>query len=136
MDNNFIIVPVLVQVFLTLGLYVYLAIAKSRAAARGQVNEERRALYEDAWPETVQKINNSIRNQFEVPVLFYVLVFIFWTENSVNIYIHVLAWLFVLSRLIHAYIHTRTNYVPHRRKFFTIGWFLILIIAIVAVSNI
>jgi len=135
MNNNLIFAPVLLQVCLTLGLYIYLAIAKSRAVSQGQVNEERRALYEDAWPEAVRKINNSVKNQFEAPILFYVLVFIFWATNSVNIYIHILAWLFALSRLLHAYIHTGTNYVPHRRKVFTIGCFFILIMTIVLTAN-
>ena len=117
MNNNLIFLPVLLQVMLTLGLYIYLAAAKSRAVKLGQVNEDRRALYEDAWPESVQKINNAIRNQFEVLVLFYVLVSVFWSVGMVNAFTYLLAWLFVLSRLAHAYVHTGSNFVPLRRKF-------------------
>jgi len=117
MNNNLIFLPVLLQVMLTLGLYIYLAAAKSRAVKLGQINEERRALYEDAWPESVQKINNAIRNQFEVLVLFYVLVSVFWSVGMVNAFTYLLAWLFVLSRLAHAYVHTGSNFVPPRRKF-------------------
>lgn len=117
MNNNLIFLPVLLQVMLTLGLYIYLAAAKSRAVKLGQINEERRALYEDAWPESVQKINNAIRNQFEVLVLFYVLVSVFWSVGMVNAFTYLLAWLFVLSRLAHAYVHTGSNFVPLRRKF-------------------
>ena len=117
MNNNLIFLPVLLQVMLTLGLYIYLAAAKSRAVKLGQINEERRVLYEDAWPESVQKINNAIRNQFEVLVLFYVLVSVFWSVGMVNAFTYLLAWLFVLSRLAHAYVHTGSNFVPLRRKF-------------------
>ena len=126
MNNNLIFIPVLLQVMLTLGLYIYLAVAKSRALKLGEVDEERRALYEDAWPVSVQKINNAIRNQFEVPVLFYVLVSVFWSVGMVNIFTHVLACLFVLSRFAHAYVHTGSNYVPLRRKLFTIGCFILI----------
>ena len=134
MNNNLIFLPVLLQVILTLGLYIYLAVAKTQALKRGEVNEERRALYEDAWPQSVQKINNAIRNQFEVPVLFYVLVSVFWSVGMVNFFTHVLAWLFVLSRFAHVYVHTGSNYVPVRRKFFTIGCVLLILMALWAIG--
>ena len=55
------------QILLTITVYVALVVAKSRAIQAGQVDLARRALHADAWPESVQKINNNIRNQFEVP---------------------------------------------------------------------
>ena len=126
MDNNYIFVPVIIQVALTLWLYIYLAMAKSQAVKLGEVNEDRRALHGDAWPDSVLKINNCIRNQFEVPVLFYVLIGILWSIGGINIYVHIAAWIFVLSRIVHAVIHTGSNYVPLRRKLF-MGGFCILI---------
>ena len=134
MNNNLIFIPVLLQVMLTLGLYIYLAAAKSRALKLGDVDEERRALYEDAWPQSVQKINNAIRSQFEVPVLFYVLVSIFWSLGMVNVITHVLACLFVLSRIAHVYVHTGSNFVPLRRKFFTIGCLILITMAVWAIG--
>lgn len=126
MENNLIFAPVIVQVALTLWLYIALAIAKSQAVKRGEVNEERRALHDDAWPDSVLQINNNIRNQFEVPVLFYVLIGILWGIDAVNIYIHIAAWIFVISRIIHMAVHTGSNYVPLRRKVFTSGCFVLI----------
>ena len=128
MTQSLIALPVLMQVSLTLMLYVALGIAKSRATKRGEVNEDRRALHDDAWPDSVQKINNNIRNQFEVPVLFYVTVFVLWGLEAVDMTALILAWGFVASRLVHAYIHTGSNYVPLRRRVFSIG--VILVIAL------
>jgi hypothetical protein len=121
MESNYIFAPVIIQVALTLWLYIYLAIAKSRAVKLGEVNEVRRALHDDAWPDSVLKVNNCIRNQFEVPVLFYVLIGILWGIGSIDIYVHIAAWIFVLSRIAHAFIHTGSNYVPLRRKLFMAG---------------
>ncbi len=132
MNQNLIFLPVLVQIALVIALYVYLAIAKSRASQRGEVDEDRRALYDDAWPESVLKINNCIRNQFEVPVLFYVLIFILWSLGAVNIVVHVVSWLFVATRIVHAYIHTGSNYVPLRRSVFSIGVLILLVLSLVA----
>jgi len=116
----------MVQVALTLGLYIHLGLAKSRATQQGMVDESRRALHDDAWPDSVMQVNNCIRNQFEVPVLFYVLTFVLWSINSVNIFVHAAAWLFVFSRIVHALIHTRSNYVPLRRKIFTLGCLILI----------
>lgn len=126
MEDNYIFAPVIVQVALTLWLYIYLAIAKSRAVKSGEVDEARRALHDDAWPDSVLQINNCIRNQFEVPVLFYVLVGVLWATGGINVYIQLAAWGFVISRIGHAVIHTGSNYVPLRRKLFMVGSFILI----------
>ena len=126
MANDYFFFPVIIQVALTLWLYIYLAIAKSRAVKLGDVDEDRRALHDDAWPDSVLQINNCIRNQFEAPLLFYVLIVILWSIGGANIYVHVAAWVFVLSRIGHAFIHTGSNYVPLRRKYFMAGCFILI----------
>ncbi len=127
MKENYIFLPVLVQIGLVFWLYIYLAIAKSRAMKAGLVDEQRRALHNDAWPDSVLQVNNCIRNQFEVPVLFYVLVIILLVTHRINIAMHVLAWVFVLSRIFHAYIHVGSNYVPNRRRVFMFGCLILII---------
>ncbi len=128
-----ILLPVLVQVFLTMMIYIALAIAKTRAIKRGQVDLTRRALHADAWPESVLKINNSIRSQFEVPTLFYLVTMILWLLDSAGIVAQVLAWLFVTSRFVHAYIHLGSNYVPKRLVVFMFGFVVVLIMLGMAV---
>ena len=76
MNSNLIFLPAIVQILLTMLVFIGLAVAKSIAAKSGEVNEERRALYDDAWHESVIKFNKNIRNQFELPVLFYILCII------------------------------------------------------------
>lgn len=127
-----IFVPLLAQILLTLIVYIGLAVAKSRAVKQGQVDPTRRALHDDAWPESVQKLNNNIRNQFEVPVLFYVLVVVLFQLGASGAVPQVLAWLFVLSRIAHAYIHTGSNYVPARRAVFMFGCLVVLAMLVVA----
>jgi hypothetical protein len=132
MNQNLIFLPVIVQIALVIALYVYLGIAKSKALQSGEVDKGRRALHDDAWPESVIKINNCIRNQFEVPVLFYVLTLILWSLGAVNIVVHVVSWSFVATRIVHAYIHTGSNYVPLRRRVFSIGVLLLLVLGLFA----
>ena len=130
MNSHLILLPVLLQVLLTITLYIKLNIVKVRAAKAGDVNEERRSLHDDAWPDYVLKINNCIRNQFEVPILFYVLAISFALINAVDLSVLIMSCLFVASRVAHAYIHTGSNYVPARRKIFTFGVIIVLVMAL------
>ena len=131
MNSQLIIFPLLAQVFLTLALYITLNVFKVRATKAGDVDESRRGLYDDAWPDYVLKVNNCIRNQFEVPVLFYVLSMSLLIVDAVDLTVLVLSWLFVVSRIAHAYVHTGSNHVPTRRKIFTFGVAVVLIMAII-----
>jgi hypothetical protein len=134
MNRNLIFLPVLAQVLLTLGVYVYLGVAKAKALKLGQVDLQRRALHEDAWPDSVRQVSNNIRNQFETPVLFYALVFVLWGLQAVNAFSLTLAGGYFLARLAHAYVHLGSNYVPWRRRIFTISCLLLVGMILLAVS--
>ena len=129
MTRDWIFVPVIVQVLLTLLVYVRLIKVKVLEIRAGRVNMERRALHEDAWPESVLQINNNIRNQFELPVLFYVMCVVLWQLNAVTALALAAATAFALSRVTHAVIHLTTNYLPHRRRAFTAGWWALAFMA-------
>lgn len=130
MTDNTIFLTIIVQIILTFWLYGYLAVAKSRASKLGLVDEARRGLHDDAWPENILQINNCIKNQFELPVLFYALIFIAWATSNADFVIHMLAWLFVATRIIHAVIHTGSNFVPLRRRFFMAGCLSLMLMAL------
>ena len=132
MSRNPILAPVLVQVLLTLSVYVALIRAKSRALKAGQTDLKRRALYDDAWPESVIQVNNNIRNQFELPVLFYALAFTLWALDAMHYAALAAAWLFALSRIVHAWVHIGPNTQPLRRRAFTFGWAMVAMMALLA----
>lgn len=130
MASHWIVIPLILQVFLACALYVALVRVKKREAAQGNVDESRRSLHADAWPDSVLKINNCIRNQFEVPVLFYILILCQLSLGSIDLISHALAWLFVFSRYTHAWEHTGSNRIPRRRALFSIGVYIVLLLAI------
>ncbi|MBL0162569.1 MAG: MAPEG family protein [Xanthomonadales bacterium] len=131
-SSETIFLPLLLQVLLTITVYVALAVAKARASKQGLVDLERRALHADAWPENVQKINNNLRNQFELPVLFYILIVVLYQLGAVDVVAQALAWLFVASRVAHVCIHTGANIVPVRRGVFMFGCMVILAMLVLA----
>jgi len=125
-EQKLIFLPVLVQMLLVVSMYFALAVAKTRAIKAGLVDNQRRALHEDAWPESVQKINNNIRNQFQLPVLFYVLATVLYLLNAVGLLTLWFAWAFVVSRIVHALIHAGPNAVPVRFLAWLLGFVCVL----------
>jgi hypothetical protein len=132
MTRDWIFVPLIFQVLLTLLVYLRLLRVKKRAAAAGQVDRTRVALHDNAWPDYVVQVNNNIRNQFELPVLFYVLSIVLWLLDAVHDVAIAAATIFVVSRIIHAGIHLSINAVPPRRHTFTIGWLAVFVLAMLA----
>ena len=121
MQDQWVFLPAVVQILLTIVLMACLAVSRARASRLGLVDESRRALHDDAWPDNVIQVSNCVRNQFETPVLFYVLLILLWLTQGISVFVHVFAWLYVISRVAHALVHVRSNYVPLRRGIFIAG---------------
>ncbi len=121
MASTLILGPVLAQVGLTLAVFVLLLLRKSVAVKSGQVDRQKVALDNKSWPDQVVQASNNIANQFETPILFYVLCLSALALNAVSGWLIVLAWGYVLSRCVHCYIHVSSNYVPLRMKVFAVG---------------
>lgn len=136
MAKNLIFLPVLIQVLLTIIVFIWLGIAKSKAIKLGQVDLEKRALHPEAWPDTVLKISNNINNQFETPVLFYTLAITLWALDAVDIFALLFAWGFVATRIAHVYIHTGSNIVAIRRRFFTLGCVFLMLLMLLGFKSI
>jgi hypothetical protein len=132
MISNQIFLPVLVQILITISGYLLLGVRKSRAVKSNNVDLEKAALDNDAWPDYVLVVSNNIRNQFQVPVLFYVLCILFYSIDAVSAMVLYLAWAFVISRAIHAYIHMSSNFVPARFTVFTIGFIIMIVMVVFA----
>ncbi len=135
MSSNHIFWPVLAQVLLTLVMFIILGARKAKAIKAGKVNREQAALDNRVWPEYVVKVSNNIANQFEVPMLFYILCVVLFSINAAGTVAIVLAWLFVASRYAHAWVHVGSNYVPVRMPLFMVGCLVLLSMLAVAASK-
>ncbi len=135
MSSNHIFWPVLAQVLLTLVMFIFLGARKAKAIKAGKVNREQAALDNRVWPEYVVKVSNNIANQFEVPILFYILCVVLYSINAAGTVAIVLAWLFVASRYAHAWVHVGSNYVPVRMRLFMVGCVVLLSMLAVAASK-
>src|SRR5579864_5905692 len=114
MSVQMILLPLFVEVILTLVLLFWMAALRTGDFSSGAVQPERIALREPNWPKRTTQVANSFSNQFELPVLFYVLTILAWVTHHAGVVFVVLAWIFVIFRLLHAYIHVTSNVVRIR----------------------
>ena len=126
MNNDLIFLPVLAHVMLIFTLYMYLGILKSRAVRDGRVDRKKTALNAKAWPDPIVKVLNNLDNQFESPVIFYIICVICYLTNHVDSSLVAILSFYVLTRYMHAYIHVTSNYVPYRFKLFLVGGLILL----------
>jgi hypothetical protein len=126
MPIQFVLLPLFVQVALTFVLLFWMARSRMGALKRREATIGEIALGQPNWPPRVQQIANCYHNQFQLPVLFYVLTIVAIMTRHADLLFVVMAWLFVLTRLVHAYIHTGSNYVRHRFNAFAAGVFILL----------
>jgi hypothetical protein len=115
-----VLLPLFVEVLLTLGLLLWLAPLRGRAFHEG-LNPDDIALRQPNWPVQATKVGNAFSNQFELPVLFYVLTILVIITQQANLLFVVLAWIFVAFRLLHAYVQTGSNIVMRRGNLYGVG---------------
>ena len=111
MSLQAVLLPVFVQVGLTFLLGFWMGFVRTSTVRRGEVNIRDIALGEPGWTEEGTKVGNAFRNQFELPVLFYVLVVFALFARKADLLFVIMSWIFVVSRIMHAAIHTGSNRV-------------------------
>jgi hypothetical protein len=122
-----VLAPLFVQVALTFALLLWLGARRVASIERGETQVEAIALGERSWPAPVQQIANSFHNQFEMPVLFYVLTVLALISRKADLLFVLMAWLFVISRIAHAGIHVTSNDIRHRFFAFAAGFGILVL---------
>lgn len=131
-----ILLPLFVEVVLTFGLLLWLGVLRRKDLISRTVGPTQIALREPNWPTRTQQVANSFSNQFELPVLFYVLTILAIITRHADLVFMVLAWIFVLSRLAHAYEHTTSNFVLRRGALYGIGALALMVMWLIFIVRI
>ncbi len=127
MSVQAVLAPVFVLVLLTAVLLLRTVSLRVPALRGGRVRPTDVTLDDAAFPERTRQFGNAYSNQFELPVLFYVLVILAMQTKQADFLFVVMSWLFVLSRLVHAYIHTGANDLSQRGLAFAFGAAVLLL---------
>ena len=126
-----ILAPLFVLVALTFALMIWMGALRVAAVRRGEVRVRDIALGEPNWPPRIQQISNCFDNQFQLPMLFYVLTILALFLRKADLLFVVMAWIFVLLRIVHAAIHVTSNHVGRRFQAFAAGAVVLLLMWVV-----
>ena len=127
MTVQMVLLPLFVEVILTFVLLIGMAVVRQRAFATGTVRPRDIALREPNWPPRAMQVANSFSNQFELPVLFYVLTILSMITRHADLIFVILAWIFVLCRIGQAYVHVTSNVVRLRGTIYGVGALALMI---------
>lgn len=131
MSVQAILAPLFVLVALTFVLLAWMGSVRVAAVRRGEVRVKDIALSRSNWPPRVQQISNCFHNQFQLPMLFYVLTVLALFLRKADLLFVVMAWLFVVLRIVHAAIQTTSHHVGHRFQAFAAGAIVLLLMWVV-----
>jgi hypothetical protein len=119
MSVQMVLLPVFVLVGLTFALLLGMASARTRALSSREISLKDIALGQQNWPERATQIGNCFSNQFELPLLFYILIALALPLRHADLFIVLMSWVFVVTRFAHAGIFVTSNDVQKR----SLVWF-------------
>ena len=119
MSIQMVLLPIFIQIGLTFALLFGMATARTRALSSGETKMKDVALREPKWPGRATQFANCFSNQFELPVLFYILIAIALPLRHADLFIVLMSWVFVVTRFAHAGVFVTSNDMRPR----SLAWF-------------
>lgn len=126
MNTNLLLYPMLAHILWVAFLYVLLTLVRA-PAVWGFIQSKK-----ESWAEVEPRISANLSNQFEWPLLFYVVCVLLMSRGGVVESAQVwLAWVFIVGRLIHSFVQILTNNIRLRGLVFTINFLAVLVMWLV-----
>jgi hypothetical protein len=122
-----VLLPVFVLIGLTFALLLWMAGARRNALISRETRVKDIALGQPNWPVRATQIGNCFKNQFELPVLFYILIALALPLRHADYVIVLLSWVFVVTRLVHAGIFVSSNDLNRR----SLAWFAGVVVLLI-----
>ena len=119
MSAQMVLLPVFVLVGLTFALLLWMAGARRQALVGGETRVRDVVLGQPNWPTRATQVGNSFKNQFELPLLFYILIALALPLRHADLFIVLMSWVFVITRFAHAGIFVTSNDMKQR----SLAWF-------------
>jgi len=133
---QFVLLPLFVEVLLTFGVMFGMMYFRTSTLHSGETRFEDISLREPNWPRRATQFGYAFANQFELPVLFYVLtILVIITHHADRLFV-LLAWIFVLMRVLQAVVHVTNNNVRLRGAYYGVGALILFILWIIYIVRI
>src|SRR4029077_18870908 len=127
MSVRMVLLPVFVLVGLAFALLLWMAGVRRNALVSKETRVRDIVLGQPNWPERATQIGNCFKNQFELPVLFYILIALALPLRHADLAIVMLSWVFVVTRFAHAGIFVSSNDLGRR----SMAWFAGVLVLLV-----
>lgn len=136
MPIQFVLLPLFVEVLLTFGVMFGMMFFRTSSLQRGETRLRDIALREPNWPVRATQFGYAFANQFELPVLFYVLTILEIVTRHADLLFVFLAWIFVAMRVLQAWVHVTNNNVRARGAFYGVGAIILVIMWVIYIVRI
>ena len=136
MSIRFVLLPLFVEVLLTFGAMFGMMYFRTSTLRRGETRLADISLREPNWPRRATQFGYAFANQFELPVLFYVLTILVIITRHADLLFVLLAWIFVLMRVLQAVVHVTNNNVRMRGAYYGVGALILFIMWIIYILRI
>ena len=136
MPVQFVLLPLFVEVLLTFGVMFGMMHFRTSTLRSGETRFEDISLREPNWPRRATQFGYAFANQFELPVLFYVLTILVIITHHADLLFVLLAWIFVLMRVLQAVVHVTNNNVRMRGAYYGVGALILFIMWIIYIVRI
>jgi hypothetical protein len=98
---------------------VWMGGARRQALVDGEAKVRDVVLGQPNWPTRATQVGNCFANQFELPLLFYILIALAMPLRHADLFIVLMSWVFVVTRFVHAGIFVTSNDLNQR----SLAWF-------------
>ena len=136
MSIPMILAPLFVQVLLAFAVMVGMMVFRTTALKSGETRYQDIAMREPNWPHRAALFGNSFGNQFELPVLFYVLTILAMITRHADLLFVLLAWVFVAFRVMQALVHVTSNNVRFRGGYYGVAALVLLVMWLIFIVKI
>jgi hypothetical protein len=136
MSVRFVLLPLFVEVLLTFGVMFGMMYFRTSTLRRGETRLADISLREPNWPRRATQFGYAFANQFDLPVLFYVLTILVIITRHADLLFVLLAWIFVLMRVLQAVVHVTNNNVRMRGAYYGVGALILFIMWIIYIVRI
>jgi len=132
---NKILVALMFAYFIIINIHLFrMFFARKNAVKVGEIKPSFFKAYDSECPDYLKVIGNHMNNQFQMPIIFFIVGTLAIAVKTVTMMTVLLAAIFVVSRIFHSIVFLTSNNVLNRAKYYAIGlltlnvmWFEVLI---------
>src|SRR5579883_403763 len=100
MSIRMVLLPLFVQVGLTFALLIGMVALRRQTLVSGETKIREIALGQPNWPVRATQVGNCYRNQFELPMLLYVLIALALRLRHADLLVLLMMWLYFALKML------------------------------------